>query len=154
MRKRLPLVGFTLIALAVLVAAITAFGGEALADDPSLATPAEADLSGGAVVPTQGDPDGTGHIDMLLYPSKNKICYRITVAGIESATAAHLHRGTAGEVGPAVLRLRVPRETVRECRRELGKRFIREIKHNTSDYYVDVHNAGFPDGALRGQLTR
>jgi hypothetical protein len=40
----------------------------------------------------------------------------------------------------------------RECVRGLGERFIKKIAHNSSSYYVDVHNSEFPDGALRGQL--
>jgi hypothetical protein len=149
MRKR-----FTLIVLAVAVFGTMAFGGKALAGDPRLATPVEAELTGAAVVPAQGDPDGTGHVRMLLYPSKNKICYTITVSGIEPATAAHLHVAGADEEGPVRLNLLPPSGSARECIRGLGKRFIRKIKHNTSNYYVDVHNNEFDGGALRGQLTR
>jgi hypothetical protein len=32
------------------------------------------------------------------------------------------------------------------------RQLARDIVRNPSDYYVNVHNADFPGGALRGQL--
>ncbi len=131
-----------------------AIGGPALAGKPGTGTVREAELTGAEVVPTPGDPDGTGMARMIFYPMKNKICYRVTVSGIQTATKAHLHMGDAGEVGPVKLNLLPPRNSARECIRGLGERFIRKIARNSSRYYVDVHNNEYPGGALRGQLSR
>jgi hypothetical protein len=45
-----------------------------------------------------------------------KICYRVTVSGIQTATKAHLHMGNAVEEGDIVkLNLLPPRNSAREC---------------------------------------
>ena len=62
--------------------------------------------------------------------------------------------GDAGEEGAVKLNLLLPRNSARECVRGLGERFIKKISRNSSNYYVDVHNDEYPDGALRGQLAR
>ena len=149
MRKRV-----FLIALAVGITSVMVFGGLASAGKPGTGTVREAALTGAEVVPAAGDPDGTGMARMIFYPMKNKICYRVTVSGIQTATKAHLHIGDAGEVGPVKLGLLPPRNSARECIRGLGERFIRRIARNPSRYYVDVHNNEYPGGALRGQLSR
>jgi hypothetical protein len=150
MRSRL-----VLIALAAAFAGVMVFGGPASAGRPGTGTIREAELTGTRVVPTPGDPNGSGMARMIFYPQKNKICYRVTVSGIQTATRAHLHMGDAGGEGGIVkLNLLPPRNSARECVRGLGERFIKKIAHNSSSYYVDVHNNDYPDGALRGQLTR
>ena len=35
-----------------------------------------------------------------------------------------------------------------------GEDLIKEIRQNPANYYVNVHNADFPDGAIRGQLSK
>lgn len=149
MRKRV-----FLIALVVAITSVVVFGGAASAGKPGTGTGREAELTGAEVSPSPGDPDGTGMARMIFYPMKNKICYRVTVSGIQTATEAHLHMGNAGEVGPVKLGLLPPRNSARECIRGLGERFIRRIARHSSRYYVDVHNNEYPGGALRGQLSR
>jgi len=73
---------------------------------------------------------------------------------VARTTAAHLHEAPAGSEGPVRLGLRTPGDdgTARECRRGLSSGFIRKIKRNPENYYVNVHNSEYPDGAVRGQL--
>jgi hypothetical protein len=130
------------------------FGEPASAGKPGAGTLREVELTGAEVVPTAGDPNGSGTGRFHPYPMKNKICYRVTVSGIQTATKAHLHMGNAGEVGRVKLGLLQPRNSARGCIRGLGERFIKKSASNSSRYYVDVHNNEYPGGALRGQFSR
>jgi hypothetical protein len=135
-----------LIALVVAVAGVMVFGGTAFAGKPSLRTAVTADLT------RPPDSQVLGHALLYLYPTKNKICYRLTVDdSVRPVTAAHLHRGSAGETGMAVLNLKRLDRGV--CIRGLGERFIRNIKRHPEGYYVDVHSSG-TSGDVRGQLSK
>jgi hypothetical protein len=132
-----------LISLVVAVAGAMVFGGTALAGKPSLRTTVTADLQ---------SSDGTSHGTAMLhlYPVKNKICYSVDVDNtVQQGSAAHLHRGSAGETGQAVLNLRVLNG--HDCIRGLGERFIRNVKRHPDQYYVDVHSS--PE-SIRGQLSK
>jgi CHRD domain-containing protein len=133
-----------LIALVVAVASVMVFGGTALAGKPSLRTAVTAQLE---------SADGSLHGTALLhlYPTKNKICYRLDLDNtVQPGTPAHLHRGSVDETTQSkpVLNLRALNSG--ECIRGLGERFIRNVKRHPGNYYVDVHTAN-PDD-LRGQL--
>jgi len=135
-----------LLALVVAVAGAMVFGGPALAGKPSLRTTVEAVLQ---------RPDGSEHGDALLhlYPTKNKICYRLAVDDtVRPVEAAHLHRGSEGETGKAVLNLKAVDRG--ECIRGLGERFIRNIKRHSGRYYVEVHTSNASGGDVRGQLSK
>jgi CHRD domain len=41
----------------------------------------------------------------------------------------------------------------RTCLSGLDKNLLKAIIRNPQDYYVNVHNAPFPNGAVRGQLA-
>ena len=48
-----------------------------------------ATLTGAAERPGPGDADGSGSISITVNPGQKKICYELTVAGIDTPTAAH-----------------------------------------------------------------
>jgi CHRD domain len=118
--------------------------------------PLKAELTGANEVPGPGDPDGSGVARLRLNQGRHRICYRITVADIGlPAMAAHIHVGTADVAGPVVVTLDPPLEdgTSQGCV-TVERRLVKAIRKNRSGYYVNVHNEEFPDGAIRGQLTK
>lgn len=125
--------------------------------DPSLGhggRALETQLTGEAEAPGPGDPDGTGTARLTLNPGQGEICFELTVANIAPATAAHIHEAPAGSPGPVVVGLTAPTSgTSRGCR-AVARDLILEILADPSAYYVNVHNAPFPAGAVRGQLSK
>jgi hypothetical protein len=127
---------------------VVVFGGTALAGTMLTAT-----LTGAAERPGPGDRNGSGTADLDLMPTRERICYTITVNNIAPATDAHIHRGSASEAGPIVKTLKPPTDGSSSGCVRSGRMLIRKIKNNPSGYYVNVHNEDFPSGAVRGQLT-
>ena len=95
----------------------------------------------------------------FIFPTGNKVCYAIVVNGLAGATAAHIHRGTAGVKGDIVVTLKAPSApsagdpgASSGCATPVSTTIVGQIKGNPSGFYINVHNVGFPDGAIRGQL--
>lgn len=109
-------------------------------------------LEGENEVPVRGDLDGTGTATVRINPGKGQLCYSIRVSGIAPATAAHVHEAPAGTAGPVVQGLQAPTGGSSNGCIAIGKELALEIIRDPSDYYVNIHNAEFPGGALRGQL--
>ena len=138
-----------IITLLLLVAAIAVIG-TAQAQGRPLATT----LTGAAEVPGPGDPDGTGTATLTVNPGLGQICYELTVSGIAPATAAHIHVGPVGVAGPVVVALEPPTDGTSSACAEVDRELALAILKSPSDYYVNVHNAEFPAGALRCQLSK
>lgn len=110
-------------------------------------------LTGAAQVPGPGDPDGRGEATINVNSVKGQICWEINVRDIETATAAHIHKGAAGTSGPPLLGLSAPVTNNNSTGCEDVEASLAEaIRSEPSSYYVNVHNAPYPQGALRGQL--
>jgi hypothetical protein len=114
-----------------------------------------ADLTGAAEVPGPGDPDGSGTASVTLNHGQGEVCFEITVADIDPAFAAHIHIGTADVAGGVVVGLTAPTTGFSSgCVSGVDRDLIKAIQQNPAGYYVNVHNAPFPPGALRGQLMK
>lgn len=110
-------------------------------------------LTGIQEVPGPGDPDGNGTVEVRVDPRSGEICWNLYARQIGPATMAHIHRGAAGIAGPPVLTLTTPDAAGRSqgCQIvELG--LAREIGMRGYEFYVNVHDAAHPAGAIRGQL--
>ncbi|MBX7169375.1 MAG: CHRD domain-containing protein [Pyrinomonadaceae bacterium] len=112
-------------------------------------------LSGTAEVPGPGDPDGSGTADITLHHDKGEVCFDLKVSNIGTATMAHIHRAVAGEAGDVVVTLTpLPNKESHNCVKNVDKDLIKSMKDNPENFYVNVHNDEFPDGAIRGQLSQ
>ncbi|GAA0727145.1 CHRD domain-containing protein [Sphingomonas japonica] len=110
-------------------------------------------LVGNQEVPGPGDRDGTGTAKVTADATTNTVCVDIQVRGISTPTAAHIHRGALGVAGPPVLPLTAPVDgSTKECL-NVEKALAAAIIAAPYDYYVNVHTADFPAGAIRGQLA-
>jgi hypothetical protein len=99
-----------------------------------------------------GDPDGTGTIKFTINPGQKRICYDLTLAGIDAPAAAHIHEAPAGVSGPIVVPFPAPPLGTSSACVDVTTKQAAEIISKPSDYYYNVHNATYPAGALRGQL--
>lgn len=116
----------------------------------------QATLTGAAEV-GGGDTDGSGMASIRLKPSKNEICFRIDVTNITlPAAAAHIHVGNAGANGPVVVNFNAPPDAKGRTKGcvAAAHSLINSIWSNPAGYYVNVHTADFPGGAVRGQLAQ
>lgn len=113
-----------------------------------------ATLDGASEVPGPGDADGMGTATVRVNPGREQLCYSITVSGIAPARAAHIHEAAAGSAGPVVIGLNAPTGGTSQGCVTVSREFAKEFIKNPGDYYVNVHNADFPGGAVRGQLGR
>ena len=127
----------------------------------------EADLDGRAEVATGatsmrivGDPNGRGEVYVFgIDGDPRTLCYVLLVDKIAPATAAHIHEAAAGSNGSVVANLAAPGDgDAADCltEGEAGKfptgETVADILANPANYYVNVHNADYPGGALRDQL--
>jgi CHRD domain-containing protein len=103
-----------------------------------------------------GDHEGVGSFTAMV--SGSKLCYGYTVAGIGTPVAAHIHKGRPNQAGAVVLPLAtLPTAgdpgTTSDCT-DIPAELAAAILKNPGKYYVNVHTAEFPGGAVRGQLHR
>lgn len=117
---------------------------------PAAATPVTlvATLDG-ANQPAGGDADGTGTFEVKIDPAEGSFCYTLTADKIDPATMAHVHTGAAGVNGPPVVNLSVGSNQCAEAKPDV----LKSIVAAPAGYYVNVHNAAYPGGAIRGQLA-
>jgi hypothetical protein len=111
-------------------------------------------LSGGAEVPGPGDTDGSGEAKLAINHDKGEVCYDITVKNIQEPTAAHIHVGASGKSGgPKVTFNKAADGAWKGCA-TADKALLNDLMKSPGNYYVNVHNKEFPNGALRGQLGK
>jgi hypothetical protein len=101
-----------------------------------------------------GDRNGGGSFTAII--KGGELCYGLAVKDIENPTAAHIHRGGPNTAGDIVVPLdSLPTSgdpgSSAGCT-DVSRRLVRQIRRNPGRFYVNVHTADFPDGAVRGQL--
>jgi len=100
-----------------------------------------------------GDPDGRGAFSATL--DGRTLCYGIQVKNIANPVAAHIHTGGPTDRGAVVVPLKQPAKgdpgASAQCVRVPRSRAA-SLNANAGNFYVNVHTAGLPNGADRGQL--
>lgn len=125
-------------------------GGTATVPDGSELT---ARLDGAAEVPGPGAPDASGTAQVTVDADAAQLCYTIAVEGLEDVQAAHVHAGGADVAGDVVVPLEAPEGGTVDACADADQDLLTEISEAPEEFYVNVHTAELPDGAVRGQLT-
>ena len=161
------LFALTAVGLAAAIAVPTIAFGNARTNekvDLTSSTPFVAAMNGPneltATSPT-GDADGLGAaaVTFDLTPGVENVCWDISYSGIVQPTAAHIHAGAAGVDGLVVIAfplasLGATSSTGCEDLLTAGEvTAATAIVANPANFYVNVHNADFSAGAIRGQLS-
>jgi len=133
---------------AILALAAAAVPGAALAATVVLT----ATLSG-ANETAGGDPAATGAFRVEVDPDAGDFCYTLTVSKLDKPTMAHVHTGAVGANGAPVVTIEVTGAGGDECI-AIEPDKLKPILADPAGYYVNVHSAAFPGGAIRGQLVK
>jgi hypothetical protein len=108
-----------------------------------------ATLSGANEV-SPGDPDGSGKFSVEIDPEMGDFCYTLTTDKTGKASGAHVHSGAPGINGAVVVTLQVASDMCIAVEPDKLKPMVQKPE----DYYVNVHTAAHPEGAVRGQLVK
>ena len=107
-----------------------------------------------------GDADGSATGSITVNVGQDRVCWEFTnVTNITVPHRAHIHKAASGTNGGIVVDFfNVASGTqgpLTGCTTvALGKALLKDIIQNPSAYYLNLHNADFPGGAVRGQLEK
>jgi hypothetical protein len=92
-----------------------------------------------------------GKVELTLNTTTGKVCWDFKLTKIDGKPSqAHIHKGKAGVSGNVVVPLGANYK--REGCTSAAKSLVKSIAGHPGAYYVNVHNAKHPLGAMRGQL--
>jgi len=125
-------------------------------------------LNGKNEVPSHPDVTATGISGFIVNSGNSKIWYQIEAEGLKGVTQAHIHSGKVGENGPVVATLfKGSKDTVNgalvqgsitadKLEGPLKGKTISDLVNliDKSSAYVNVHTQSFPDGEIRGQISK
>lgn len=141
---------------ALITNAVAAENGARSAPNGDPAIPLVAHLKGSEETPNPGDPDGQGLALVTLNAGTGQVCVELTTENVEPWVMAHIHQEDLGAAGPIVVDFGI---TAADTGPELTRcvtadpTLINSITEVPSNFYVNVHTASFPTGAVRGQLA-
>jgi hypothetical protein len=138
------------LALTFAMVASLALVGGVLAAESTLT----ADLAGVTEGENPGNPDGSGSATITLDPDTGEVCWDMTAEGIGAVTQSHIHTGAEGVSGPVFIPLDVDGfdGTTEGCTSDVAAADIQMVLDDPAGFYVNLHTADFPAGAIRGQL--
>lgn len=101
--------------------------------------------------PGGGDVDGTGTFSVEIDADAGDFCYNVASSKIAAPTMAHIHSGAVGVNGAPVITIDPAGADVCIA---VEPDVLKPIVATPEAYYVNIHNAEFPGGAIRGQLAK
>ena len=107
-------------------------------------------LDGAQEVPGPGDPDGTGTAKLTINTDTPvpTVSWEFTAQNIlMPLTGAHIHSAPFGVAGPIVVDF-----SGQLTGSGLADSDLSNVVANPAGFYVNLHNADFPAGAIRGQI--
>jgi hypothetical protein len=109
----------------------------------------------GNVESPAGDPVATGTATVRLRAGQGQVCYKVAADNLGGpAVAMHIHKGDTGTAGPVVIPLATPNADGKAAGcAGVSRALVGQILASPGGYYLNVHTAAFPAGAIRGQLT-
>ncbi|MEO7854646.1 MAG: CHRD domain-containing protein [Rubrivivax sp.] len=106
-------------------------------------------LYGSNEIPGPGDPDGFGTASVSIDNVANRVSWSILALNIDlPLTGAHIHQGGAAVAGPVIVSFSA--QTLGEGLDDADLALI--TPGAAAGFYVNLHNALYPAGAIRGQL--
>jgi len=108
-------------------------------------------LAGANEVPA-GAPTGSGVAVISIKASTGELCWTFSqLKNVTAPTEAHIHRGLASTSGNIVIPLGGAYKAS-GCVPGAPRPLLGLIGANPQQFYVNIHNAQYPGGAVRGQL--
>jgi hypothetical protein len=125
-------------------------------------------LNGKNELPSHPDVTATGISGLIVNSGNSKVWYQIEAEGLKGVTQAHIHSGKASENGPVVATLfKGNKDTVNgalvqgsitadKLEGPLKGKSISDLidLFDKVSVYVNVHTETFPDGKIRGQISK
>ena len=106
-------------------------------------------LLGSNQVPVAGDPDGFGQALVSIDNVANSVSWTILANNVLlPLSGAHIHSGAAGTNGPVIVDFSSSFSGDSLVDPDLAS--ITPL--TASNFYINIHNAVYPAGAIRGQL--
>ena len=101
------------------------------------------------------DSDGAGAATFTLNQGHGQLCFNVTWSGLGAVSGLHIHVAETAVIA-------VPLDTdadltdgnAKGCVNGIAPSLIKAIRQHPDRYYVNVHTAEFPAGAIRGTLHK
>jgi hypothetical protein len=123
----------------------------AVAASAAMSPVVSAKLTGGAESP-KGPASGSGLAVINLNAAKSSVCWQFkNIKGVSGPNAAHIHKGAKGVSGPVFIPLGAAYKA-KGCTKA-SQASITAVETKPGAYYVNIHNAKYRNGAIRGQLV-
>ncbi len=133
---------------------LTCLASVVLGNNAEASTLFTANLSGSQQVPVNAST-ATGFASVLLNNAEDEITVNVSYSGVASTlVAGHIHNGAAGTNGPVIFGFTgLPVGTsgiIPEQIFSINPLQVQSLQNGL--FYVNLHNANFPGGEIRGQL--